>query len=90
MLFTLAAIVGYRRFREGKPRQAAAWLAVYSASGFISILHYTDISVDDLDVFQNSLVFLDIALATVILSFAVWVAWRGPPTRKDFLPMPDG
>ena len=61
VLFTGAAVLGYRRFREGQWSSAAMWLAVYSVSGLISTLHYTDIALDDLSAFQNTFVFLDIA-----------------------------
>jgi hypothetical protein len=78
VLFTAAGIIGYRRFRDGRRAEAAAWLGAYSVSGLISLLHYTDISVDDLSAFQNTFVFLDVLLGVAILAFALWVAWRQP------------
>src|SRR5215210_6709226 len=54
VLFTVAAALGYRRFRQGRRSEAAAWLGAYSVSGLISVLHYTDISVADLSSFQNT------------------------------------
>src|SRR5215208_5841315 len=48
VLFTVAAVIGYRRFRQRRWAESAAWLAAYSVSGLISLLHYTDISVSDL------------------------------------------
>ena len=54
--------------------QAAAWLAVYSVSGLISLGHYKDISVSDLSLFQNVFVFADVALGVLILTFAAWTA----------------
>jgi hypothetical protein len=78
VLFTIAGVVGYRRFRDGRRPQAAAWLGAYSVSGLISVLHYTDISVDDLSAFQNTFVFLDVELGTAVLGFALWVAWSRP------------
>jgi hypothetical protein len=84
VLFTTAGLVGYRRFRDGRRPEAAAWLAAYSVSGLISVLHYTDISVDDLSAFQNTFVFLDVVLGAAVLGFALWLAWnpahgsRGP------------
>src|SRR5262245_50727112 len=39
VLFTAAAVIGYRRFRQGDRPKAAAWLGAYSASGLISVLH---------------------------------------------------
>jgi hypothetical protein len=81
VLFTIAGITGYRRFREGRRPEAAAWLGVYSVSGLISVLHYTDISLDDLSPFQNAFVFLDVALGAAVLGFAVWIAWHPLPER---------
>lgn len=78
VLFTIAGITGYRRFREGRYPQAAAFLGAYSVSGLISLLHYTDISLDDLSTFQNTFVFLDVALGALVLAFALWVAMAGP------------
>lgn len=75
VLFTVAGIVGYRRFREGRWPEAAAYLAIYSVSGLISIGHYVGISINDLSVFQNTFVFLDIAAGTAVLAFAYWT-WR--------------
>jgi hypothetical protein len=80
VLFTVAGLIGYRRFREGRRAEAAAWLGAYSVSGLISVLHYTDISVDDLSAFQNTFVFLDVFLGVAILGFAVWLA-LGHPER---------
>ena len=79
VLFTAAAVTGYRRFRERDWPKAAAWIGAYSASGLISLLHYTDISLDDLSAFQNTFVFADVALGAMVLAFAIWTA-VSPPT----------
>jgi hypothetical protein len=81
VLFTAAAVIGYRRFRQGRWAEAAAWIAAYSTSGLISLLHYTDISVTDLSGFQNTFVFADIALGVLLLAFALWTALRPPASR---------
>ena len=78
VLFTIAGIIGYRRFRDGPRAQAAAWIGAYSASGLISLLHYTDISMSELSAFQNTFVFLDVALGVALLGFALWTALRAP------------
>lgn len=78
VLFTVAAIVGYRMFRKARWPQASAWLGAYSASGLISILHFIDISPADLSAFQNTFVFLDVALGVAVLAFAVDLALRPP------------
>jgi hypothetical protein len=74
VLFTAAAVVGYRRFRQGRFAEAAAWLGAYSVSGLISVLHYTDISPSDLSAFQNTFVFADVVLGVLVLAFAIWLA----------------
>lgn len=78
VLFTAAGIVGYRRFRDGRRPEAAAWIGAYSASGLISLLHYLDISLDDLSAFQNTFVFLDVILGVLLLAFALWTALVAP------------
>jgi hypothetical protein len=85
VLFTAAAAVGYRRFRQGRDAEAAAWLGAYSVSGLISVLHYTDISLSDLSAFQNTFVFADVVLGTLVLGFALWLAVRGtrPPSVTE-------
>src|SRR5207302_10980108 len=67
ILFTAVGLLGYRRFRQGRLSEAAAYLAIYSMSGLISIGHYVGISINDLSVFQNTFVFLDIALGVAVL-----------------------
>ena len=79
MLFTVAGVIGYRRFRDGRRPQAAAWLGAYSVSGLISVLHYTDISIDDLSAFQNTFVFLDVVLGAAVLAFALAIALARQP-----------
>ena len=81
VLFTAAAVIGYRRLRQGRRSEAAAWLGAYSVSGLISVLHYTDISVDDLSAFQNTFVFADVVLGALVLAVAGWLALRGPSSR---------
>ncbi|HEY3833239.1 MAG TPA: hypothetical protein VGO03_13160 [Acidimicrobiia bacterium] len=82
VLFTAAAVMGYRHFRQGHFPAAAAYLGVYSLSGLISIGHYLGVSISDLSVFQNVFVFLDIALGVIILVFAIWTARQaGTHTR---------
>jgi hypothetical protein len=83
VLFTVAGIVGYRRFRDGRRPQAAAWIGAYSVSGLVSALHYTDISVSDLSAFQNSFVFLDVALGVLLVGFAVWTALHPTVTAAE-------
>jgi hypothetical protein len=83
VLFTVAGIVGYRRFRDGRRPQAAAWIGAYSVSGLVSALHYTDISVSDLSAFQNSSVFLDVALGVLLVGFAVWTALHPTVTAAE-------
>lgn len=73
-LFSVAAVVAYRRFTQGRWGQAAGWLGVYSVSGLISVLHFTEISPSELSAFQNTFVWLDVALGAAVLAFAFWTA----------------
>ena len=82
VLFTIAGVVGYRRFVQGRYPQAAALLGAYSASGLISLLHYVDIDTGDLSTFQNTFVFADVALGTAMLGFAVWTALSPAGTSR--------
>ena len=86
VLFTIAGLIGYRRFCEGRRPEASAWLGAYSVSGLISVLHYTDISVDDLSPFQNTFVLLDVVLGAAVLGFALWIAWGRPRDRRTLHP----
>src|SRR5205085_5843496 len=70
VLFTAVGLLGYRRFRQGRLSEAAAYLAIYSVSGLISIGHYVGISIKDLSAFQTTFVFLDIAHGFAMFSFA--------------------
>ena len=82
VLFTAAAVIGYRHFRRGDWTKAAAWIGAYSASGLISLLHYVDISPSDLSAFQNTFVFLDVLVGVLVLAFALWAALvHGPEER---------
>lgn len=83
VLFTVAAMIGYRRFRQGHWPRAAAWIGAYSASGLISVFHYVDISPSELSAFQNTFVFLDVLLGEYVLGFAVWAALRTPDLPVD-------
>ena len=74
VLFTAAAVIGYRRFVQGDRSTAAFWIGVYSISGLISTLHYVDITPANLSPFQNTFVFADIALGVALLGFAVATA----------------
>ena len=80
VLFTVAGVIGYRCFRDRDWPHASAWLGVYSVSGLISLLHYTDISMDELSTFQNTFVFADVVLGALVLAFAFWTALRPPQT----------
>jgi hypothetical protein len=86
--FTAMAVIGYRKFRDGPRTHAAAWIGAYSTSGLISLLHYTDISVSDLSAFQNTFVFLDVALGFALLAFALWTALAAPVPERDSQPAP--
>ena len=74
--FVGAGLLGYKRLQERDFATAALWIAMFSVSGLISALHYTDIGLSDLNLFQNTFVFADIVLGVVLLGFAVDTARR--------------
>lgn len=76
VLFTIAGVLGYRSFRRRRWPAAAAWLGAYSASGLISLGHFVDISPSDLSAFQNTFVWLDVAIGVAVLAVAVWTTGR--------------
>jgi hypothetical protein len=78
VLFTVAAVVGYRHYRRGNRPKAAAWIGAYSTSGLISLAHYIDIDPSDLSAFQNTFVLLDVILGAAVLAFALWTALGHP------------
>jgi hypothetical protein len=73
LLFTAVGAAGYLLFRRGRALQAAGCLAVYSISGLISPLHYTEGALDRFDALQHTFILTDFVVAAAVLGFAVWL-----------------
>jgi hypothetical protein len=74
ILFTAAGIGGYVLLRRGHRSLAAGLLGIYSVSGLIGPLHYTDVPPGDFDLYQNLFIVADtiagIAAAVIALRVA--------------------
>ena len=79
VVFTAFGVWGYLQYRRGDDRKAAIGLAVYSFSGLIGPLHYTEVSPSDFDWFQNLFVVLDTLAGVAVLGVAC--AWPCVPRR---------
>jgi hypothetical protein len=76
LAFVGAGLLAYRRMQQHDFSTASFWIGVFSISGLISVLHYTDIGLSDLNAFQNTFVFADVALGVALLVFAIDTARR--------------
>jgi hypothetical protein len=76
VLFTAAGIGGYLLLRAGNRSLAAALLGLYSFSGLIGPLHYTDVPPADFDLYQNVFIITDTlaGIAVAIIAFRVATA----------------
>jgi len=72
--FTAALVWAVRQYRSRRYDRAALGFAVYSGSGLVGLLHFTDVSPSDLDAFQLIHIIADIVLGLVILACAAWLA----------------
>jgi hypothetical protein len=53
-----------------------AGLAVYSLSGLVGVVHYTDAPPADFDAVQNLLIVTDVLAGIAVLGFALWLMFR--------------
>ena len=83
LLFTAAGVIGYRRFRRHRFADPALWLAVYSTSGFVSLLHFVDITPSELTPLGPDLVRLVDLLAVELGTEELRAAARGRSDRHS-------
>jgi hypothetical protein len=76
VVFTAFGVWGYLQYRRGDDRKAAVGLAVYSVSGLIGPLHFTEVSPSDFDWFQNLFVVLDTLAGVAVFAIACTLALR--------------
>ena len=79
VVFTVFAYLGYRWFKEGRDRRAAAALAFYSVSGLISPLHYTSGALSEFDALQHTFIATDGVAGLLVLGYAFWLLGREHP-----------
>ena len=74
--FTVAGICGYLLLRRGNRSLAAALLGLYSISGLIGPLHYTDVLPGDFALYQNVFILTDTlaGIAVAVLAFRIATA----------------
>jgi hypothetical protein len=79
-VLTGLGIWGYRRFREGRWREAALAELAYAMLGFTSILHYLG-GVPQIPLFFTITMFTDFLAGSLLIGFAVW-AFREDRRRR--------
>ena len=82
IVFTAAGLLGYRLYRSGRTLAASAALAFYSISGLISIGHYAEPGMARLAWWRHVAIWIDVALGTAVLMFALWSAQRTLSRRR--------
>ena len=86
VVFTAAGICGYLLLRRGDRPLAAALLGLYSISGLIGPLHYTDVPPGDFALYQNVFILTDTlaGLAVAVLAARIAMARRAAvPTMSS-------
>lgn len=81
-VFTAFGAAGLVLALRGRFPLAAVALAVYSGSGLIGFGHYTVDGAFDMVWWRQAHIVIDIALGIGVLSFALWLALRGPHRRR--------
>ena len=72
-LLTAIGLLGYRRYREGRLREAHVCLAVYSITGIVTLGHFIYGNPKIPALFYATL-FTDFLTGLAVLSFALWSA----------------
>jgi len=70
-LLTWIGLMGYRRYREGRYREAQVCLAVYSITGIVTLGHFI-YGNPKIPAFFYATLFTDALTGFAILAFAVW------------------
>ena len=87
VLFTVAGLAGYRALKQGNRGLAGALLALYSVSGLIGIGHYTTVSPNDFNAFQNTFIGLDFLAGLAVFVMALRLAVSRPRTTTGRSPV---
>ena len=70
-LLTWIGLMGYRRYREGRYREAQVCLAVYSITGIVTLGHFI-YGNPKIPAFFYATLFTDALTGFAILAFAIW------------------
>jgi hypothetical protein len=81
-LLTAIGLTGYRRFREGRYREARVCLAVYSLTGLATMGHFI-YGNPKIPAFFYATIFTDALTGLAVLAFALWsVDVEGPRAQS--------
>jgi hypothetical protein len=75
-LLTGIGLVGYRRYREGRLREAEVCLLVYSITGIVTLGHFI-YGNPHIPAFFYATLFTDALTGFAVLAFATWLARGG-------------
>jgi len=75
-LLTGIGLLGYRRYREGREREAVVCLATYSITGIVTLGHFI-YGNPHIPAFFYATLFTDALTGFAVLSFAAWLARGG-------------
>jgi hypothetical protein len=76
LLFTAFGVAGYVAYRRRRWWPAVALTALYSVSGLVSLVHYTDASPSAFDGAQNTLIVADVVAGIGVVGLALWLMFR--------------
>lgn len=80
-LLTWIGLIGYRRYREGRLREAQVCLAVYSVTGIVTLGHFL-YGNPRIPAFFYASLFTDAATGLATLAFALWLAGSSGPRTQ--------
>lgn len=76
LLFTAFGVAGYVAYRRRRWWPTVALTALYSLSGLVSLVHYTDASPSAFDGAQNTLIVADVVAGVGVVGLALWLMFR--------------
>ncbi|GAA5029288.1 hypothetical protein [Actinopolymorpha pittospori] len=76
LLFTAFGVAGYVAYRRQRWWPAVALTALYSVSGLVSLVHYTDAAPSAFDGAQNTLIVADVVAGVAVVGLALWLMFR--------------
>ncbi|MFD2077660.1 hypothetical protein SAMN05421678_112172 [Actinopolymorpha cephalotaxi] len=76
VVLTAVGLVGLLAYRAGNWWRAVGAFAVYSVSGLVSAVHYTDAPPSAFDGLQNTLIVADLVAGVAVVGLALWVMFR--------------